>query len=191
MGSVADSLDGEAGWLLLAGRDHAGIQQCLVPLRQQFRFRALSEASIDEVVAATDLSPEAAALARQREFSEPLLWQDDAQALTAFRSALQRCGCNLLKGGRFLHVIGNTDKGRAMQRLLQHYPAGPARPTVMALGDSDNDIDMLRAADIAAIIHSPLRPPPEVGDLPRLYRSKAAGAAGWAECVEQVLALQV
>lgn len=157
--------------------------------RHGFRFRGFDDMSVEELAQCTGLSPAAARRAKQRDCSEPILWQGDQPSLRRFDSELARHGMRLLAGGRFLHVMGETDKAAGMRWLVERYRGcWPQQEIVsIALGDSPNDLAMLRAADIPVVIPAvdaePLRLPPSSAtvypDLP--------GPAGWQQAIDKIL----
>lgn len=153
-----------------------------------YRFTGFNDMSTDEVAQDTGLPVEAAALARQRLCSEPLRWEDDEQALESFARRVDDAGLNLTRGGRFLHVMGRTDKARALRRLSERYiDTGFDTFTTVALGDSPNDREMLRAADIGVIVK---RHDGEWLDARGHYqtvRTDTPGPAGWNRAVLQLL----
>ena len=148
------------------------------------RFTRMSELDITEVMSLTGLDETRARAARQREGSEPLIWQDDDTALKDFRLALEGDGLMLTQGGRFWHVMGNaSDKGSAVDWLIKRFTALRGRPPLsLGLGDGPNDVSMLEAVDQAVVIKGchelAVTPSNEA-----LYRTRAAGPAGWAEGV--------
>ena len=74
-----------------------------------------------EVQQLTGLDNEEVKRAMKRRFSEPLLWEDSDAAREEFITELNETGLHTLQGGRFLHVLGNTDKGQALDRLRTLY----------------------------------------------------------------------
>lgn len=178
---------GEALERIVLGRDRADILAVLNALRagQGWRFTGFADMSAADVARHTGLSVGAAQSALQRDFSEPLLWQDSEPALADFAEALQRCGLALQRGGRFLHVSAPVDKGTAMPWLRRHY-GGDAAACVIALGDADNDRAMLEAADHPIVVRSPAHPPPRIQH-PRVRVSDEEGPAGWNSAVLSLL----
>ena len=93
---------------------------------------------------------------------------------------MQGMGATLLQGGRFLHLSGDCDKGRALAWLNRQYAMETGRnPVTIAIGDSQNDAAMLEAADHALIIQSPSHPPPELKRHDKVLLSEAFGPQGW------------
>jgi mannosyl-3-phosphoglycerate phosphatase len=141
----------------------------------------------DDVVAAwTGLGLEAAGRARQRESSEVLLWhaEDDDRA-DVFRTALAAAGLDLVRGGRFWHVLpAGRDKGSAVRRLIaDHERRTGTVPRTIGLGDGPNDTALLDAVDVAVVVrgHGPA-PGPLADDRPeRVHRTTAPGPQGWTE----------
>lgn len=160
----------------------------LQPLRQRYRFSGFSDLSVARLGELTGLDAGRAQQAMAREFSEPLLWLDSDAALAAFRRDIAALGLSTLQGGRFLHVLGQADKGRSLDWLRQLYAGKNQRqPCVIALGDSDNDIAMLQEADVGVVIRSPNHPPPEFSSTHRIVVSDQQGPQGWSETMHQLL----
>lgn len=182
-----DTHSNGAWWTQVLGTPHAEIITMLKPLAEKYQFRGLSDFTLSEIVAGTGLSMTEAQRARSRQFSEPLVWCDSEQMLHRFLADIAQLGLRTLRGGRFLHVLGQTDKGQAMQALKASYAKDGHHWQTIALGDSDNDIAMLEAADHAVIIRSPTHEPPELNRQTSKRTSTEYGPAGWSTCVGQLL----
>lgn len=141
------------------------------------------------IASMTGLSLDSAELANRREYSEPVQWLGNPERKAAFVARLRESGAHALQGGRFLTVAGDCDKGRALTWLRSVYQQAQGLESVsdLAIGDSENDVAMLEAAETALVIRSP------VNDFPQLKRSEGViysrlfGPEGWAEGVAQWL----
>jgi len=164
--------------------DYPAITAILSALRRDFgfAFTGFADMDADKVAALTGLDAAAAQRARQRLCSEPLLWQDSAAAFDEFSRQLQDHGCTLTEGGRFFHVLGQTDKALAIERLNGWLlRAGFSGFTSIALGDSPNDSLMLQSADIAVVIRRKDGSWLQLDTPGRKVATRASGPAGWNE----------
>ena len=152
-------------------------------------FEYFYRAGVEGIMRMTNLPREHAAQANTREYSEPVKWFGDEAGREVFLQRLQAAGARVLRGGRFLSVCGDCDKGSALRWLRQVYQQQqPHRPCHdLAVGDSANDCAMLEAAESALVIRS------TVHDFPPLQRTQGVtysddfGPAGWAQGVARWL----
>ena len=176
------------------GADYRNICTILDKLRQEhgFQFSAFHDWSAEEIAEHTGLDIEASRKASQRQGSEPLLWDEQSAAIDEFRALLLENDLELKRGGRFWHVMGQTDKVTAMRYLQKKYAAKWGfEPFTIALGDSANDKDMLAAADVAIIVKNPkgtaFALPTNRSTPQHLIRTRLIGPAGWNEAITQLL----
>lgn len=153
-----------------------------------YQFRGFADMDAAAVAEVTGLSEADAALAKARDGSEPFLWDDTDEALAALTAAIEAQGWRLMQGGRFYHLLGQTDKAVAAERVLSHYRdlMGDATMT-MALGDSPNDLPLLQVADVAVVIrrHDGSWMQAEVAG--RKIQTDGIGPVGWNEAVGSIL----
>jgi mannosyl-3-phosphoglycerate phosphatase len=165
--------------------------------RTAARFRAavssFSTMSVREVAEACSLSLSEAKRARCREYDEPFrLVGATAAARDRFCRALSRAGLQCVRGGRFDHVTGCADKGTGVLALQSLYRRAIGNVLTVGLGDSGNDLAMLRAVELPVIVRNPaagatasLR-----RQLPMARVSRFRGPAGWAETMDLILTEQ-
>jgi mannosyl-3-phosphoglycerate phosphatase len=121
----------------------------------QLNYHGFSEATVEDVVRWTGLNSSEAQQAMQREATEPILWQDTEQALSNFCQELEQLGLQCVKGGRFYHVMGIFNKASCFNKLKAYYSQRHSEAiSIIALGDSPNDLPMLEQADHAIVIPS-------------------------------------
>lgn len=175
----------------LLAPDRQWILSQIHTLRQRhgFRFRGFDDMTPGELSQITGLSPAAAQRALQRDCSEPLLWQGGQPSLAVFTQALGRLGLRLLRGGRFLHVMGDTDKAVGMLQLIERYRDcwSGQRVVSVALGDSPNDLGMLQAADIPVVIAAAEGEPLRLEQSPNVVCPELPGPAGWQQALDRIL----
>nr|WP_179952563.1 HAD-IIB family hydrolase [Ningiella ruwaisensis] len=166
------------GLLSKLSRDYAG------------EFEAFSDMSINRICEVTDLPEADARLASKRLFGEPLLWKGSDARQGEFIKKAETLGAKPLRGGRFLHISGDTNKGKAMEWLSEEYKRQwqASKVTTIALGDGNNDVAMLEAADIAVRILSPVHPPVQLQRTDGVITTSKHGPEGWREAIEPLVA---
>ena len=154
-----------------------------------WRLRGFGDMTDQEVTMLTGLDPAKAHLARQRLCSEPFVWEGTADSLAAFRARAEDARLRITRGGRFWHLMGKTSKAEAMQAMRCLFTGSQReRVPAIALGDSENDREMLQAADIAVVVRRPDGTHLDCHGIRRTLRTELPGPAGWNQAVLQILA---
>ncbi len=151
-----------------------------IAARTGTKLKGFSEISLEELALMTGLAPAAARLAADREYDEPFLVEDNA-AVPAIVEAAREQGLVVTRGGRFWHLSGPLDKGKALRVLLDWFAERGLLPVTIGLGDSPNDISFLRVVD-----HPILVPRPDgkvdqelAGSFPTAESAPCPGPEGW------------
>jgi mannosyl-3-phosphoglycerate phosphatase family protein len=165
------------------GAPYAALRARLTAVRQAHgaSLVGFGDLSVEEVVAATGLPPEAAALAKRREYDEPFRL-DAAARRPEVLEALTAGGLRITEGAHFAHLTGAGDKGAAVRRLADAYRRlRPALVTVGA-GDGPNDIPLLAAVGRPLLVPRPdgTVHPALTAALPGAAVAPAPGPVGWA-----------
>lgn len=180
------------GRLVALSAPHARVRRVFATARRRTgnALVGFGDFGVAEIARLTGLSPAAARRAARREFDEPFVITRAPRRVLALLSRLAaRHGLVVTRGGRFHHLHGDTDKGRAtllVRRMLEQ-AGGPV--TLVALGDSALDAPMLAVADVPIIVPRPDgRPDPVLRRrVPRARVAPAPGPAGWAAAVSRLL----
>lgn len=138
----------------LLGSTYKDILQALnlISKKYGYKINGFHNTSKEEIIERTNLSPEAVELAIHREFSIPLFYDDRAEEILL--QEIQYFKLKILYGGRFMHLLGNTDKGAAMEKIINGYKKylNSSDFKIIAVGDTLNDVAMLKKADIAILV---------------------------------------
>ena len=156
-----------------------------------WKFEGFNDWTIREIVEHTGLGNDAAKLANEKEYSEPFLWNDTATAFDEFSKLAFDSGFSILKGGRFYHLQGITDKAKPLTWLMQNhtqlFPTLKEKPRLVVLGDNANDIAMLDVADIAVCVKSPVCDFPKTMNKGEVIKTQAYGPVGWNQAVLKII----
>lgn len=171
------------------GMNRAEVLPLLALAREETgaKFTSFSDMTVSDVSAVTGLGKQEAASALQREFTEPLLWQDSDESKQRFIARLKKDGLSAVQGGRFLTVSAGADKGAAVRWLRRYYVKNTGEQVqLIALGDSENDVSMLEEADYPVLIRSPVKPFPNV-HIENVERTEEYGPKGWNIAIRKIL----
>lgn len=141
----------------------------------------------ERVVQATGLTRLDAELARQREYDEPFLVEDDGLSLRSIREAAQPFGLAVMRGDRFFHLVGGIDKGRACRVLIDCYCREWGTVSTAGIGGSLNDLPMLNSVDRPFFVEQPGGGHAEGCGIEGLTCVRGIGPVGWSRAVGKLL----
>lgn len=152
-------------------------------------LKGFGDFSVEQIQTLTGLSEADAQQAKAREFSEPFMTPKNVTP-EKLMNAAESIGFQVVVGDRFSHLIASSaGKGGAVCELVEHYrttlPEGETITTV-GLGNSPNDLAMLKAVDQAIVLPGEAGPHPKLGDRGWTI-APAPAPEGWAMAVQQVL----
>ncbi len=168
----------------ILGEPYRKVRAFFRELQQKYPLVGFGDMSVSQIMQHTGLGRDDAVLAGQRDFTEPFLCQCPVEELAG---SLENTEFQVTTGGRFHHLMGaGQDKGRAV--VLATELLKGSRPEVISigLGDSDNDLAMLRRVDIPVVIPkadgSALQP-----QIDGVLYAPTAGSQGWGMVMESLL----
>lgn len=176
-------------WVKPFGPKRQQLIELAQAMQSRYDFVSYHELTTEQLVEHTGLDPHTAELSLQREFTEPLIWNDSNIALERLKQELASEGIKAQKGGRFVHLMGqDCDKAVAMKWLKNAYQnTFRTSITSIALGDGENDVGMISQADIPVVVRSPVHVPPEIPGRKDVWITDSYGPKGWSEAINQVL----
>ncbi|MBG9995059.1 HAD-IIB family hydrolase [Pseudoalteromonas sp. NZS127_1] len=187
-----------AYWCYAMAKPLSSLLKDLNTLKADYKahYKLFSDLSSEQISELTGLSDAQARRAQTRDYSDPLYWYGNDELLTAFVNDVEALGYDIKIGGRFIHIAKNTDKSAAQQWLVKQFTHHFRKPlTVIALGDSDNDKQMLEHANIAIIIANPASKKPVKLSHNKARYSQSPAPLGWIEeitslpCISSILSI--
>ncbi len=140
------------------------------------------------------VSSKQAKKAADREYSEPFVFPEGTESRTIeyVIKELEKEGYNVIQGKRFFHLVGDIDKGRAVEYLREMYgKLHGTVPEVVGLGDSTNDLEMLEVVDYPVLVMGKNRRYNRaVKNKVKPYLAGAPGPEGWSRAITQLFDLR-
>ncbi len=170
-------------YLIRLGARYEDLRKALNELKADgFDIRGFGDMSVEEVAELTGLAIGEAKMSKERDFDEPFIFRGDENNAEKLFNSLKTRGINFTRG-RFHHILGDSDKGRAVFMLNGLYRKKFDGVTTVAIGDSPNDIPMLMNVDLPVIVKKPGGGYDPSIDMPNLVRASRIGPDGWNEFV--------
>jgi len=157
------------------------LRETLNDLQHDYKFTGFGDITIEELMELTGLKKGDALAAKSREATEPLLWNGSEKSLQDFIHKLKSYDLSLTKGGRFYHLMSPVNKGDSINFILNKYKQlEPSTDWItIGLGDSNNDIPMLKVVDYPVLIKNTNTKEPDTSHIKNLIKSNSEGPEGW------------
>ncbi len=143
--------DRETDWffVLELGTFYPRIIEVLERIKKEtgILIKGFSDLSEKEISSICRLDSKEAELAKKREYDEPFIIEGSEKEVGLVKEKIKEKGLNYVWGGRFHHILGKNDKGKAIEILKELYEDQFFSIFTIGIGDSLNDLPMLRAVD--------------------------------------------
>jgi mannosyl-3-phosphoglycerate phosphatase family protein len=161
------------------GAKYAVLREAIEGLRREgFRVKGFGDMTVEGITALTGLSSEEAAMSKERDFDEPFIVEDTGETMDRLVEAIEAKGLRVTQG-RLHHILGDSDKGKAVTILSAMYRKRLGRIVTIAIGDSPNDLPMLRSVDLPVLVRKSDGSHDQRIDIPNLVRADGVGPGGW------------
>ena len=120
-----------------------------------------------------------------REYDEPFKVVGDGEGAEAVLEEIKKRGLSFTRGGRYFHIMGDNDKGRAVSTLSEIFRRELGDIATIGVGDSQNDLPMLESVDLAVLVQKP-DGSYEPSDL-EVKRAEGVGPVGWNRALMDIL----
>jgi len=172
------------------GRPCSELQEALVRISDEngWAVESFLQMTASELAEKSGLSLPQAVRSLQREFDLPFRILNQNYSQRQLEDEVQRFGLRLTQGGRFFHLSQDGEKGVAVAQLIELYQINHGGPVEsIGLGDSRNDLSMLRKVQVPVIIPNPHSMAPLTDELPAAQKAHAPGPKGWNDVVLSLL----
>lgn len=167
-------------YIIHLGAPFSLLKSTMDELENRFDISSFLTMTVESIMRVTNLSRDQAKLASQREFDIPFIMNDETQ-LPEIARTIKKQQLFLTKGGRFYHLTGDTDKGKAVTRLSELFQKQYGSLVSIGIGDSENDLAMLRQVSKPYLVKRP--DGSYVSNL--FHHANGIGPVGWQDMIEK------
>jgi mannosyl-3-phosphoglycerate phosphatase len=150
------------------------------------KIKGFGDLGFQEVAHLCGLSLDQAKLAKKREYDEPFILEDEVLK-EKIQEIVRHASLKITRGGRFYHLIGQNDKGKAVLVLKNIYREKSEKLKTIAVGDSSNDLPMLEAVDYPILVKKPDGSYDPLVKLDNIILASGAGPTGWSDALLKLL----
>lgn len=142
-------------------------------------IKGFADMNPEEVSDICGFSLDEALLAMKREYDEPFVIDGDESLYQDLFQEIKTRGFHYTKGGRFFHLTGKNDKGKAVKILTALYKKEYLHVRTIGIGDSYNDRELLQEVDIPVLVQKPDGTYDPSVTINGLIKASGIGPEGW------------
>lgn len=172
------------------GKSYTEILSFFKTIKKKFSVsaRGFHEMCLTEIGQHTGLDLKHSRFARNRGYSEPFILTKTQSLNPKIFDYVQKEGYRILKGNRFYHLLGNTDKGNAVRAIRILFEQNRAQSyQLIGIGDSPNDLEMLQEVDWPVLVKKPNHYYADIDPIQNLLHTQGIGPVGWQEAIFKIL----
>jgi mannosyl-3-phosphoglycerate phosphatase len=175
------------------GTSYRKLLKTLKLLKRGFPGHIVGFNDMDDEQVATEcgLTLAEASRAKSREYDEAFKIIDAKPNLVqTILQKIEENGLQYTIGGRYYHLLGANDKGRAVGILKELFTKAYGSTYTVGLGDSLNDLSMLTAVELPILVKKAdgTYDQAVVERLPHVRLAKGVGPGGWGTAIMEILA---
>lgn len=156
-------------------------------------LRGFGDMTPEEVGERTGLPRNTAVLAQQRAYDEPFVMCGPQAAQARVLCTIEEASLHWTRAGRFHHLMGANDKGRAIRVVTQWYRErwrqtdAAVEIVTVGIGDSLSDRSMFAQVDYPILVQRPDGTYDPDAYLPGLSCANGPGPVGWSRAVMEMV----
>lgn len=170
------------------GRPYNVIRRIFDDIRDRtgVRVRGFGDMSPEDVEQLTGMKLSDAVLSKQRDFDEPFIFEEGEDRIGEFLNAIENAGLHWTQG-RFYHILGDNDKGKAIRRLMDYYRETRKIMVTIGIGDSFNDLPLLQNVDFPVLVQKEDGSYEKRIKIENIIHARGIGPAGWGREVSKLI----
>lgn len=136
-------------FVLELGTSYSQIIEVLEWIKKEtgLSMKGFSDLTEKQISSICGLDLKEAEMAKKREYDEPFILEGGEKEVEWVKEKIKEKGMDYVWGGKFHHLSGKSDKGRAVEILKELYENQFFSILTVGIGDSLNDLPMLSVVD--------------------------------------------
>jgi len=173
--------------IIKLGESYRKLRYALLKLRKAgFNVQGFGDMSPEEISNLTGLDVSDAKRAKRREFDEPFIFRGSGIKKLKMMETIHNIGLEYTQG-KYYHLMGHSNKGRAVKILKKLFMNEYGKIITIALGDGLNDLGMLKEVDYPVLIKKPDGSYDNRVKFKGLIKAGDIGPYGWNKAVKRLL----
>jgi mannosyl-3-phosphoglycerate phosphatase len=168
------------------GAPYSKVRKKIKKVREKLKYNIAGFADLSPkgIAKITGLNLAQAKLAQQRDYNEPFIIEVGTKE--KIMKEFKKGGLQIQFGGRFYNASSSkSNKGKAIKILSSLFKKKFGKIKTIGLGDSQNDLSMLKAVDFAVLVQSPSGKWTPGIKLKKIIKIKEVGPRGWAKAIKK------
>lgn len=152
-----------------------------------YKIIGFGDMTEEEIAKDCGLDLKSAGLSKKRDYDEVFRIVEGKES--EILRLIKEEGLNYTKGGIYYHIMGDNDKGRAVRILAELYKKEYKDKDVktLGLGDSLNDLPMLKAVDIPVLVKKANGRHDMNIKIKNIIKVDGVGPEGWKKAIEELI----
>ncbi len=157
-----------------------------VPLNLQNKCKWLSEMDKKEQSLIFGLKDEKLKIALDRRYTIPFIFEGNKSERNELSKIVKNKGLSLQEGGRVINLTDKVNKAKALQVFVRFFKKNNKNVKTIAVGDSYNDIDMLKTSDYPCLVFNDKFTLDQI-PINDLIITNKPSPEGWADVIKMAL----
>lgn len=175
-------------YIIELGTPYRELRKALVEIKSKVKstITGFGDMSPSEISKDCGLTEKMAKLSKEKDYDEAFKIEGTHEEIKNVLKLIKSTGYNYTIGTRYYHIMGNSDKGKAVLILTKLFKRKYGSVRTIGIGDSQNDLPMLKVVDIPVLVKKADASYQDL-ELNNLYKSDGIGPIGWTKAINHLI----
>lgn len=140
--------------IIKLGKTYKNLIKIFKKIKTQIPVKGFSDMTSEELSKNSGLNLKEAKLSKKREYDEAFILENKKYEKKLLK-LIKKYQLNYTKGGKYYHILGDNNKGKAVKILSKLYKNKYKKILTISLGDAKNDLPMLKSTNKSFLVKGP------------------------------------